>query len=548
MPWTVKDVDRFKKGLSPSQKKQWVRIANSALKSCQSKGGKNCEASAIRQANGSVGNNENMETTELISKYSVKVNNYQIREETFEGRKYIVVPVVMMKEGVHSGSHGPILHREETLARYTEAWNGIPITVNHPSDEEGKNISANSPEVLEESAVGLVFNTHYSDGLRAEAWLDEEKLKEVDPDAYEYVIQGHPLDVSVGTFSDSEPIEGEWEGETYESIAINYRPDHLALLPGVQGACSWADGCGIRANQKGGSMEDSTKIFKQLNQDGYAVVPILYQEKGYRELLQSLQSQLDSMDINGQKYHHLQEVYEDYFIYAVHIRGGNGSETLYKRGYTVNDSGVVEFGDDPPVEVKRKVIYETMKKMVRTKKPSTNNQNEGGKMACCEDKVDRLIANKQTRFTADDKEFLMGLEESQLDKLSPMEPAKKEEDPAPQVNKEEVIDEFKGTLKSIEDYTALMPEEMKAQVDSGVKLYQEHRDSLIKGIEDNSGDNFSKEQLEAMDDTTLESIYKSVTPTDYSGQGATSLEVNKDGSGGILLPIDVVMANKEKED
>jgi len=51
MPWTVKDVDGFKKGLTPAQKKKWVKIANGVLKDCQAKGGKDCEASAIRIAN-----------------------------------------------------------------------------------------------------------------------------------------------------------------------------------------------------------------------------------------------------------------------------------------------------------------------------------------------------------------------------------------------------------------------------------------------------------------------------------------------------------------
>ena len=51
MPWTVKDVDRHKKGLTPEQKKKWVKIANSVLRDCQAKGGKDCEAKAIRIAN-----------------------------------------------------------------------------------------------------------------------------------------------------------------------------------------------------------------------------------------------------------------------------------------------------------------------------------------------------------------------------------------------------------------------------------------------------------------------------------------------------------------
>jgi len=51
VPWTVKDVDSKKKGLTPAQKKKWVSIANSVLKDCQSKKGKDCEGKAIRIAN-----------------------------------------------------------------------------------------------------------------------------------------------------------------------------------------------------------------------------------------------------------------------------------------------------------------------------------------------------------------------------------------------------------------------------------------------------------------------------------------------------------------
>lgn len=74
MPWTVEDVDKHKKGLTDKQKKQWVRIANSALARCLKKGGtdKTCTPSAIRQANGVVGN---------LGNYSF-VNN--IQEEGYE--------------------------------------------------------------------------------------------------------------------------------------------------------------------------------------------------------------------------------------------------------------------------------------------------------------------------------------------------------------------------------------------------------------------------------------------------------------------------------
>jgi len=55
MPWTVRDVDRFKKGLTPGQKKKWVEIANGSLAECRLKGGDRCEEHAVRIANAKVG-------------------------------------------------------------------------------------------------------------------------------------------------------------------------------------------------------------------------------------------------------------------------------------------------------------------------------------------------------------------------------------------------------------------------------------------------------------------------------------------------------------
>ncbi len=54
MPWTEGDVETFNKGLTSKQKAQWVAVANSALATCLKDGRKDCEASAIKQANGVV--------------------------------------------------------------------------------------------------------------------------------------------------------------------------------------------------------------------------------------------------------------------------------------------------------------------------------------------------------------------------------------------------------------------------------------------------------------------------------------------------------------
>jgi len=459
-----------------------------------------------------------METTVEKQLQTLKfiTNNYTIREEVLDGKTHIVVPVVMMVEGVHCGSHGPILHQAAELASFTEAWNGIPVTINHP-EEGGANVSANSPQVLDRDSVGRIFNAHYANGLKAEAWINVEKITVRSPMALAYIKQNRPLEVSVGVFNDTEITEGEWNGETYESIASNYRPDHLALLPGETGACSWVDGCGIRANKKGGSMPetDLLKSFKELSQKGYVVRPVT-NEQGYRETTALLQSKLDAMDTSERVYY-LQEVYADHFIYEVRDRELGGT-TLYKRDYTSSNTEV-EIGETP-VEVQREVKYVTMQGMVRTK---FNNNNKGGEMSkdgtlCCEAKVDALIANKVTHWKAEDKEWLVTQEESAIDKMFPKEGPKVA---AIEVNADEVLSTFKATLKTVEDYTALMPEAMKIQVNGGVKLYTEHREALVKGIMENTKEVWEEATLNAMEDKTLENVAKSIKlPVDYSAQGA----------------------------
>jgi hypothetical protein len=525
MPWKVADVEEHKKGLTDAQKRRWVEVANAARRSCLDKGGSEsaCDASAIRQANSVVNNNAMETTVERFCVHSVAFADYRIQERTLNHRKHLVVPVVMMVEGVHRGSHGAVYHRSEELAKFVGAWNGIPVTASHPN-KDGENVSANSPEMFEQFQIGQIFNTHFEDGkLKAEVWIDEQRAIAVSPNALAAIRQGRPLEVSVGVFSNTLAIEGEWHGETYESVASDYRPDHLALLPGERGACSWDDGCGIRVNKEGGNMEELLKTFKTLNEKGFTVSPIT-NDQGYQELLRLLQSKFDTMD-NGERVHYLEEVYPNYLVYQ--IRTAEGRSSFYKRGYTV-DGSTVTFSEDP-VEVRKEISYVAMKKMQRTKDPNINNDKNGGKMSdnggtpCCEGKVDNLIANKRTRFTAADREWLLTLDESTIDKLSPMEPEKKKEEVPPvQVNKDQVIDEFKNGLKTIEDYAALMPEDMKATVVDGVRLYNERRESLVKDIMENAAkDTWEKDELEAMNTTMLEKIAKTVNKkADYSGMGA----------------------------
>jgi hypothetical protein len=57
MPWSAKDAEKHIKGLTPKQKRAWMHVANSALKSCLAAGGSDasCAGKAVRQANGVAG-------------------------------------------------------------------------------------------------------------------------------------------------------------------------------------------------------------------------------------------------------------------------------------------------------------------------------------------------------------------------------------------------------------------------------------------------------------------------------------------------------------
>ena len=529
MPWTAQDAERHKKGLSAKQKRQWAKVANSALQTCLDDGGsqQTCEASAIRQANGTVGNND-----ARYALHHIQANNYTIRTEMHQGKKHLVVPVIMMVEGVHNGSHGPLLHLAEDLGRFPDAWNGIPISVEHP--EEGDHfVSANSPNVIDRQTVGRVYNSQMMDGkLKAEAWIEEEKISQLSPAALGYIRQGRPLDVSVGVFTEDEMIPGVWNSEPYDGIARNHRPDHLALLPGGQGACSWEDGCGIRANEKhkasqsegGSNSVELLKAMKELNLAGFSAIQI--NEQGYKEIITALQSKLDRMD-DDVKIHFLQEVYDNYCIYEIRSRAEGGGNSLYRRSYQKNSDGSIEFTGEPAA-VQRKVEYVTMQKGDLNTMADKDNKARCPK---CIEKAGLLIQSKHSTFVEADREWLETLDEPYLDKLLAMQ--KKDEEPKepPQVNKEQAIQVLQDELKTPEKFINLLPAEMQDQMRSGLKLHQEKKAELIKTITDHAKDKegfYTEDDLKAMSMIDLQRLASMIpVKADYSLNANPTIHENE---------------------
>lgn len=162
----------------------------------------------------------------------------------------LVVPVVMIVEGVLNGA----LLTVDEFGKYVGGWNGRPVVVRHPADENGNDISASdSPETMASYAIGTLYDSRI-EGTRlvADMHIDSKKACSLGfCGIVEALKKGEVLEVSTGYFSDGEEIEGEYNGEKYTQIHRNIVPDHLAILPDEEGACSVDDGCGTcRTNRK----------------------------------------------------------------------------------------------------------------------------------------------------------------------------------------------------------------------------------------------------------------------------------------------------------
>lgn len=179
-----------------------------------------------------------------------RTDTSEIRREEFRGREYMVTPVRAMKAMELDKGYVP----SQEVEKSAPAWNGTPITLNHPTDSRGQIVSANSPDIAEKTWLGYYFNADFEaseDALDGEAWIDIQNAREVGGAAEQVIdmLQNRePVAVSTGYYGDKLPA-GEYDGEEHDEVMGNIRPDHLAMLPNSDGKCSIDDGCmaGVQA-------------------------------------------------------------------------------------------------------------------------------------------------------------------------------------------------------------------------------------------------------------------------------------------------------------
>ena len=431
------------------------------------------------------------------------------RADRMEDRDWTVVPMVMLVEGVHNGSCGALYYPKEELEKTPQSWNHKPVVVYHPVGD-----SACTPDVLTNRKIGVIMNTKWEDGkLKAEAWLDMERTKKIDNRVAEALEKGTTLELSTGLFTDTEGPAGDWNNETYDAIARNYRPDHLAVLPDMTGACSMVDGAGflrLNSTTQENTISDTwaAAYFPILQAAGIDTDKLMANEISHNDIWRQLNALLQqkSKTVDGvQKiWYYLNEVYSEYCVYE----GPKGD--LYKQRYELKDDVVKLTG--VPEEVVREVSYKVKNENIKNVIGATHNMEKKTEL------IQKLLGNTNSGWTEKDKVVLDTLTESQLEALLAKAPQNKmmseedwkkteEEEKEKGKKNAEQKKEIEVKMESMvgnkedkkpltaEEYISNAPSDIQEVLKEAVATRNFEKEKLTKVITDNKNCAFSKEFL-----------------------------------------------------
>lgn len=435
----------------------------------------------------------------MTIQFQIRAEAGKPEQRTFRGQDHTVVPLVALVEGVVKGANAnnPEFVSAEALERSVVGWNGRPVVIDHPK-VNGQYVSANHPDVLETELVGHVFNSKVEDGkLKMEAWIPNESTgdKRIDK-TLKKVNKGDIVELSTGFYADVVSAAGRFNDEDFDNIIENILPDHLAILSQGKGACSVEDGCGVnRVNLRVNLDEDC-------------------ECKGDKPILESLKewlglkTNLTHSDIEFAVSNKLRKEITEEFFWLRAVEGNmaiyvtpNG---LFRRAFKFSDDGKVEL-----VGEAEEVRPETTFVPLEAKKEVDNRMAEKTGTVT---KVNDLIANEATAFTEDDRKWLEGLEETQLDKLAPVARANEEEE-------EEEEEQEEVTPPTFDQLLANAAPETRESLQYGQRLYEQERSGMIALITKNPNNKFTEEKLKSFDFETLQEL-AALAGADYSGRGA----------------------------
>ena len=415
----------------------------------------------------------------LIANLSSKVS-----KKTLQGRDYLVAPVAMLLPGVFAGSEGPIFYDTTEIVKSVAAWNHKPITIGHPELPNGTKVSGCTTESLESLGVGMILNTRFNkktNKLVAEAWFDISRLSVVEQGQIiaNALAQETKLEVSTGLFVDNLKTSGTFQGTKYERKAVNYQPDHLAIILNGVGACSLADGAGLLVNKADKKLADCRPAL--VTNDDAADAADDAAEADTESLMNTVDAvrravyqkyeQSGTANTPG-VYVYIEDIYEKSVVFSM-------ADKVYRQNYAEKNGSVTLLGELIPVT--RKVTYEPLV------------ANEKANM------------DRNTLVTAlgeAHKDFVANMSDEQVSAVLKLQA------PAPVA---EVKPEPTPVANTLTEVVAAAPAHLQAQLNDALVANQRLRDSYVTVIVANKDNSFSSDELGAMSTVSLEKLAKLAT-------------------------------------
>lgn len=436
-----------------------------------------------------------------------KASSDLVQKRTHNGRQYLIAPVVALREGVLNGA----LVLAEEYSKYVEAWNGIPLPLGHPQDKNGVYLSCNTPELVAQ-CPGRFYNAHMDgDRLSGEMWIDVEQAKSIGGKALiaeRRLEAGEPIEISTAYFADIDETSGEWNGQHYDYIQRNFRPNHLALLLDEKGACSWEKGCGVpRVNKNVKDLEINRMTDKLV---------IIHNDLSLDEQMSRVYNEFteqfcSSAPMPGQEQPWIKEVFTDRVIVKYDGK-------LFAYPYTIDAESHVKFGEPAEVEM----VYQPVTGNAAGEPPATNSETPPDAAlvtppipaAPVTPVTEPPATNEQTGIMAALTRFF-GIHKPEPESPCPMQAncPQKGELPAPPVT---LSDDEKALQALVQEQGGV--EAVKTSLQTLKAAVDAERAVLVEGITANTRA-FTAEDLGAMSTEQLMKLRDATLPADFSGRG-----------------------------
>lgn len=430
------------------------------------------------------------------------------------GREHAVMPSVLLTEGVHAGSAGPLFYSKDAITRNVQNWNNKPIVDGHPK-KDGNYVSAANEWVIEKLQYGFLLNSNGKNAkLSSTAYVDVARADEIQPLLMEKIRAKDPIEVSTGLYYDLSPKQGVWNGESYIGEITNIVADHLAVLVDSVGACSVKDGGGlmVMSSMEGFANLSSAPLSSKLiemfatstKQVRELILNEMSQDERYSALLKAVRSSIERFGNSWDGW--LADVFSKFVVFMK-----NGS--LFKVDYKLTPTGVELVGD--PVSVVRKYVYVTSDEGVTINSGLAKENGEMAVSKVTKANVDALIASGV--FSEAQREALMASDPSIIESAMALNMAKEaaENKPAPVQKKKPSV--------SLEDWMKDAPEEVRGTFNQLIAANRQAKAELVDDILALETNEFTKEYLESLDFEFLKGMHRMTAgarkQNDFSANG-----------------------------